>query len=63
MHLNENISMKHELENVSLHFYFITNGHFLNDTLKIFFEENRDIKNDFSENRKRIDLFLFFIII
>ena len=52
MHLNENISMKHELENVSLHFYFITNGHFLNDTLKIFFEENRDIKNDFSENCK-----------
>ena len=35
--------------------------HFLNITLKIFFEENRDKKDDFGKNRKRIDLFFCFL--
>ena len=34
--------------------------YFLNFTLKKF-EENRDVKNDFSKNRKRIDHFFRFL--
>ena len=33
----------------------------MSSTLKKSFEENRDIKNDFSENRKRIDLLFRFL--